>query len=236
MERLRQIVEGHESRAAKTFDLCIQLLILLSLVSFALETLPGLSPRAQSVLRAVEIVTVGIFTAEYALRVWVATNRLRYVLSVFGIIDLVAILPFYLAAGLDLRTLRVIRILRLVRIFKLLRFTAASDRFYRALTIAKEELLLCLFVALILLYFAAVGIYYFEHEAQPDKFRSIFDSLWWAIATLTTVGYGDIYPITTGGRLFTFFVLVAGLGIVAVPSGLVAAALVKAREPRDPGK
>jgi voltage-gated potassium channel len=236
MDRLRQIVEGHESRAAKSFDLCVQLLILLSLISFAVETLPNLSPQAQVVLRAVEVMTVAIFTLEYILRVIVATNRWRYVFSVFGIIDLLAILPFYLSAGLDLRSLRVIRVLRLVRVFKLLRFTAASDRFYRALMIAKEELLLCVFVALILLYFAAVGIYYFEHEAQPDKFRSIFDSLWWAIATLTTVGYGDIYPITAGGRLFTFFVLVAGLGIVAVPSGLVAAALVKAREPRDPGK
>jgi len=233
MERLREIVDGHESSAAKMFDLCVQFLILLSLVSFMIETLPDLSPEVQSLLRVIETATVAAFTVEYLLRLWVAASRWRYARSIFGIIDLLAILPFYVAPGLDLRSLRVIRVLRLLRVFKLLRYTAASDRFHRAWLIAKEELLLCLFTALILLYFAAVGIYFFEHEAQPEKFRSVFDSLWWAIATLTTVGYGDIYPVTTGGRLFTFVVLIAGLGIIAVPSGLVAAALVKAREPKE---
>jgi voltage-gated potassium channel len=85
-------------------------------------------------------------------------------------------------------------------------------------------------VTIVLLYFAAVGIYYFENPAQPDAFVSVFHSLWWAVATLTTVGYGDVYPVTTGGRIFTFFILLIGLGIVSVPAGLVASALSKARE------
>ncbi|WP_411710902.1 potassium channel family protein [Legionella septentrionalis] len=95
---------------------------------------------------------------------------------------------------------------------------------------AKEELVLFLSAALIILFLAGVGIYYFENEAQPEVFSSVFHSLWWAVATLTTVGYGDIYPVTVGGKIFTFFVLVIGLGVVAVPAGMVASALSKARE------
>jgi voltage-gated potassium channel len=96
--------------------------------------------------------------------------------------------------------------------------------------LAKEELLVYLGVSIMLVYLAAVGIYYFEHAVQPDKFLSIFHSLWWAIVTLTTVGYGDVVPITIGGRLFTFFILLIGLGIVAVPSGVLASALSEIRD------
>jgi len=94
----------------------------------------------------------------------------------------------------------------------------------------KEELILFLFATAFLLYFSAVGIYYFENPAQPEQFQSIFDSLWWAVATLTTVGYGDVYPVTVGGKIFTFFVLLIGLGIVAVPAGLVSSALTMSLE------
>jgi voltage-gated potassium channel len=95
--------------------------------------------------------------------------------------------------------------------------------------LAKEEIILFMILTSIVLYLAAVGIYHFEHEAQPEQFKSVFHSIWWAITTLTTVGYGDVYPITTGGRMFTFLVLFAGLGIVSVPAGLVSAALLRAR-------
>ena len=142
-------------------------------------------------------------------------------------------MPFYLATGLDLRSLRIFRLLRLVRILKLARYSAAVQRFHRAFIIAKEELILFFFVSLIVLYLAAVGIYYFEYQAQPESFSSIFHSLWWAVATLTTVGYGDIYPITVGGKIFTFLILIVGLGIVAVPAGIISAALSKAREMED---
>ena len=124
-----------------------------------------------------------------------------------------AILPFYLALGLDLRFLRSLRFLRLFRVLKLVRYNKAINHFSRAIKSAKEEILLFLFITLLLIYFSAVGIYYFEHEAQPQHFASIFDSLWWAIITLTTVGYGDVYPITVGGRVFTFFILMIGLGL-----------------------
>jgi voltage-gated potassium channel len=164
---------------------------------------------------------------EYALRLWTADDRLKFARSFFGIIDLIAILPFYLASGVDLRVLRAFRLLRL---FKLVRYSAAIQRFHRAFLIAKEELVLFLSVTMIILFLAGVGIYYFENSVQPDAFKSIFHSLWWAVATLTTVGYGDIYPVTVGGKLFTFVILLIGLGIIAMPAALLASALSKARE------
>jgi len=159
----------------------------------------------------------------------VADRPLAYIFSFFGLIDLLAILPFYVAAELDMRGLRAFRFLRLFRAFKLVRYSKAISRFHRAFLIAKEEIVLFLCVALLLLFFSAAGIYYFENEAQPEKFSSVFHSLWWSVETLTTVGYGDIVPITVGGKVFTLFILLIGLGIVSVPAGLVASALSKAR-------
>jgi voltage-gated potassium channel len=212
------------------WDLVIQVLIVLSLISFALETLPRLSGDVRKVLRVFEVFSVSVFTVEYILRLALSRPRRRYIFSFFGLIDLAAILPFYLSTGIDLRSIRAFRLLRLFRLFKLARYSAAVRRYHRAFLIAKEELILFGVTALILLYLSAVGIYYFEHEAQPETFSSVFHSMWWAVATLTTVGYGDVYPVTAGGKVFTFFVLALGLGIVAVPSGLLASALSKARD------
>ncbi len=230
MVSIKQVIEDSDTKAGKAFDIFIQAMIVLSLVSFSMETLPTLSSEVRNILRRIEVLTVAIFTVEYIARIIVATKKRVFIFSFFGIIDLFAILPFYLSTGFDLRSLRSFRLLRLVRILKLARYSAAVKRFHRAFIIAKEELALFLFIALITLYIAGVGIYYFENPAQPEAFSSIFHSLWWAVATLTTVGYGDIYPITVGGKLFTFFILIVGLGIVSVPAGLVASALSKARE------
>lgn len=145
-------------------------------------------------------------------------------------IDLLSILPFYVSLVPGLTTLRALRLMRLARILKLARYNQALHRLYRAWMLAWEEFVMFVFLALILLYIAAAGMYHFEHEAQPDKFSSIFDSLWWAICTLTTVGYGDVYPVTSGGRIFTCLVLMIGLGIVAVPTGLIASSLTQVRQ------
>lgn len=230
---LKRIIENNDTPQGRIFDLVIQSLIVISLISFSIETLPEITATTQHFLRYIEIATVGIFTIEYLLRFLVADRKLAFVFSFYGIVDLLAILPFYITTGIDLRSIRALRLLRLFRAFKLFRYNQAIQRFHRAIIIAKEEMVLFFFVTILLLYFSAVGIYYFENEAQPEAFSSIFHSLWWAIATLTTVGYGDIYPITAGGRLFTFFVLMIGLGIVAVPAGLIASALSEARGLQD---
>ena len=227
---IKDIVEKSGTRAGRAFDLSIQALIVISLIAFSLETLPELHAWQRTALQAIEFACVLVFTAEYLLRLAVADSKVAFVTSFFGLIDLAAILPFYLAIGIDLRSVRAFRLLRLFRILKLARYNKAVRRFHRALLIAREELILFGLVSLIVFYLASVGIYQFEHEAQPEDFASVFHSMWWATTTLTTVGYGDVYPVTAGGRCFTFVVLVVGLGIVAVPAGLVASALSQARE------
>jgi len=230
MNQLKTIIESSDTPLGRLFDLTIQVLIVVSLITFSLETLPDLSSETRRILQAIEVVTVVFFTIEYLLRLYVSESRLLFATSFFGLIDLLAILPFYIASGIDLRSMRAFRLLRLFRIFKLVRYSAAVRRFHRALLIAKEEIILFFSVTVILLFIAATGIYYCEHEAQPETFKSVFHGLWWAVATLTTVGYGDVYPVTVGGRIFTFVILLVGLGIVSVPAGLVSAALIKARE------
>ncbi|QDV86067.1 ion transporter [Planctomycetes bacterium TBK1r] len=206
----------------------MQALICVSLVLFSIETLPDLKSSTRAWLRCAEIFVVVVFTIEYIARFYL--GGIRFAASFLGIIDLMAIMPFYLSLGFDLRAIRAFRLMRLVRVLKLARYNRAIARFHRAFVIAREEFILFGFVAMILLYLAAVGIHHFEHDAQPEAFASVFHSLWWAVATLTTVGYGDVYPITPGGKVFTTLLLVIGLGIVSVPAGLIASALGKARE------
>ena len=228
--KLSEIVQKSDTKRGKLFDLAVIVLILYSIFTLTIETLPALDRRLVDFLRISEIVITIAFTIEYLLRIVSANKKLNYVFSFYGLIDLIAILPFYLSMGLDLRGLRAFRIFRIFRLLKLTRYSNAINRFQRALVLAKEELIIFLVATLILLYLAAFGIYHFENEAQPENFKSIFHSIWWATTSLTTVGYGDVYPITAGGRFFTFFVLVIGLGVVAVPPGLVASSLSKARE------
>lgn len=222
---LRETITNIDSKDGRRFDIFIQVLIVLSLIAFSIETLPKLSKEAKQLLRYFEIFCVAVFSIEYLLRLVYAKKKLKYIFSFYGIIDLVAVLPFYLALGVDLRSVRILRVFRIFRILKLARYNKAINRFSNAAVSAKEEITLFVILTAILLYLSAFGIYLFESEAQPEKFASVFHSLWWAISTLTTVGYGDVYPITMGGKIFTFFILIIGLGIVTVPAGIVASAL-----------
>lgn len=228
-EKLRLLVENNNSPSGKFFDYFIQILIFISLISFTFSTLPNNSIATKKILALVEVICILIFSVEYLLRVFVAKNPLKYIFSFYGIVDLLAILPFYLKAAFDLRALRAFRVFRIFGTLKLIRYNRALRRFHIAARIVKEEVILFFMITLILIFLSASGIYFFENKAQPDVFSSIFESLWWAIVTLTTVGYGDIVPITLGGKMFTFFMLIIGIGIVTIPAGLVATALTKAR-------
>jgi|TARA_Y100000310_G_scaffold343685_1_gene452474 voltage-gated potassium channel len=223
----KKMVDDTDTLSGRVFNYVIYILIILSLVSFSIETLPGIPEDLDTVLGYLEVVVILIFTLEYLLRLWTADQKLVFMFSFFGLIDLIAILPFYLTIGIDLRSARSFRLLRLFILLKIFRFSQASRRLIDCIMLVREELILFAFLTLILLWLSAIGIYYFEHDAQPDKFESVFHSLWWAVATITTVGYGDVYPVTIGGRLFTFIVLLIGMGVIAVPAGLLAASLTR---------
>ena len=229
MEQIIRIVHGSDTREGRAFDWTIMGLIVISIATLSIATLPDLSDQTRRILSYVEIGIVAVFTVEYILRIATTDKKLKYVFSFHGIIDLAAILPFYLSAGVDLRALRIVRLFRVFRILKLAKYNSAIDRLYTALRSSKEEFVLFFSVTGVLLYVSAVGIYYFENAVQPEEFPSIIHSLWWAVITLTTVGYGDVYPVTAGGKMFTGLILMVGLGVVAVPTAIIASALSSAR-------
>lgn len=229
-KKIIQIVERRDTKLGLFFDYFIQFLILLSIASFTIETLPDLDENTIKILNNFEKISVFIFTIEYLTRLLISDRKFKFAVSFFGIIDLLAILPFYLSFGFDLRSARILRFLRLFRVIKLVRYNKAINRFSIAFKMIKEELIMFSVVSIILFYISAVGIYYFENAVQPETFSSIFSSLWWSVVTLTTVGYGDAVPITIGGRIFTFIILMIGLGIIAIPSGMISSALTEARD------
>ena len=231
-ELLRSVVQDSTTLSGRLFDTIIIIIILCSLFIIAIETIPGLQPETIYWLELFETVVTLIFVTEYGLRILTAPKKKEYIFSFYGIVDLLAIAPFFLfflPLGNEVLAVRAVRILRIFRVVKLTRYADAMFRLGRALRASKEEAELFVVATVILLFLASVGIYYFEHEAQPESFSSIPQSLWWAVCTLTTVGYGDVYPITVGGKLFTFLILMCGLGVIAVPAGLIASALHEIR-------
>lgn len=195
-----------------------------------------------------ELVSIVIFSLEYLYRISYsfANNRLKgvlnYIFSFFGLIDLISILPFYLNQfiNLDGRFLRILRLFRLTRIFKFGRDSNSLKLFTKALVSVREQLLFTLFLSALTILFSASAIYYLENEAQPDKFSSITESVWWATISLATVGYGDVYPITVGGKIFATIISLVGIGVVAIPTGVISASFVeeiyKERLKRKEGK
>jgi voltage-gated potassium channel len=231
--KFRSIVEDNTTKKGKIFDYFIQVLIFVSLISYSIETIPNNSIETIFILNLIEYFTVIIFTIEYLIRIYCAEKPIKYIFSFYGIVDFLAIIPFYLSTGLDLRSLRAFRIFRVFRALKIVRYNKALKRFGIAARIVKEEVILFFIIILIFIFLVSSGIYFFENEAQPEAFKSVPHSFWWTIVTLTTVGYGDVYPVTLGGKIFTFFVLIIGVAVVTVPAGLVATALGRAREIED---
>ena len=221
---INALLDGTHPRLGGLVAYAIHGLIVLSAVAIALETEPAIPLPLRRGLYVFEFVVLVLFTLEYGLRIWAAERRWRYVVSFWGVIDLLSILP---AIALLTPQWTVVRALRLVRLLKLFRSSRALDRLVTALRAVRGEMLVFGVLSALMLYVSAVGIYLFEHRAQPEVFSSILTSLWWAVASFTTVGYGDMVPITPGGRLFTAFVLFIGLGIIAVPAAIVTTALLE---------
>lgn len=237
-------VGSGDNRVSRLFDVSILTLILLNVAAFVMETVPQYGAAYAAEFEAFNKFSVAVFTIEYLLRLWTAVEvpflhryppwkaRLKLAATPALIIDLLAILPYYLQAimGLDLRILRV---LRLLRFLKLSRYSPAMHTLMRVLTNERRSLLGASFLLATALLFASSGIYLIESHAQPDKFGSIPASAWWAIATLTTVGYGDVTPITTLGRIFGSFVMVTGLCILALPVAIISAGFAQEVGRRD---
>ncbi|MCV6823649.1 MULTISPECIES: ion transporter [Halocynthiibacter] len=225
-ERILQHLDGKVPDGPNKVSWALNTIIAVSAVAISLETMQGLPHWAYEALRVFEFAILLIFLAEYLLRIYCAEKRLRYIFSAWGLIDLVSCLPGLVFFQPQWQVVRTFRLLRILRVLKLFRSSRALERFGEALHSVRSELLMFVFLAMIMLYVSSVGIFIFEHEAQPEIFSSIPSSFWWAIASFTTVGYGDMIPITFGGRVFTTFILFVGLGVVAVPAAIVTTALI----------
>lgn len=226
-KRLLVIVRGRGGQGSHAFELAVQFLVLASLVILAVETMQTLSPLQRALVRVLDGLILFIFLGEYLLRIAAAPNKRRYLFSFWGIIDFLAVVPTILIAGFDLKMLRAFLFLRLIRLLKLGRYAQSLDRLVRACQAIVPEFTLFFGASMVLLYLASAGIYVLERQAQPEIFSSIPAAMWWAVATFTTVGYGDAYPITAGGKIFASMIIMLGLCLVGIPAGLIAAALIE---------
>ena len=243
-KRIFEIISRAENgdRASRAFDVSIMALIIVSILSIILQSYASLATRYAKAFSILETITVGVFTIEYLLRIWTADllypdvkhPRIKYVLSFMAIIDLLAVLPFYMPFfAADLRFLRMVRLLRLfrlLRVFKLGRYFDALQIIVQVLRKSAAQLVISVVLCLFVMLFSAIVMYTVENPVQPEQFPNVIASLWSAICTLTTVGYGDVYPVTTIGRFFAAVISLVGIGIIAIPTGIIAGGFSNAIE------
>ncbi len=228
-----------DSKWDKTINGFIIILIILNVIAVILETVPSIHDPYTEFFRVFDLVSVVIFTIEYLLRVWSCTHhpkyshpvygRLKYMISTDGIIDLLAILPFYfhVVIGLDLRVLRILRLLRFLRLFRLTAYMKSAKMVRSVFVTRASELKLSMVLIGFLLIIAACLLYFAEHHAQPKIFSSIPATLWWALVTITSVGYGDMVPITVLGKILTGVIAFTGFALFALPAGIITAGFLE---------
>lgn len=241
-------LKTHEALAIRTrsrrglvlwVNLFIVGLIAINSLAIILDTVPQIHQYAEvsSFLRQLEYFSILVFSLEYVLRVWSCvenkaythpiTGRLRYMVSFWGLIDLLAILPFYVAfITADLGLIRILRVLRLVRLFRFSRYFHALRMIGNAIRSTKEELILSYAFVFFAVIICSSVIYYLEHPVQPELYPSIPASIWWGIVTMTTVGYGDVYPVTALGKLFGGMVAMLGVALFSLPTGIFASGFI----------
>lgn len=226
-------VEAWSGRSASPANICIMALILVSVIADVLATEPVVRQEIGTVLDALEWLVLVVFSVEYVLRLWVCTlnpkyactwGRLRYVLSFYALLDLAAVLPsFFAIYGANFTWLRSARLFRLLKFARFGAFSLAFDTILEVFRSRAYELIVSAGVMIVLILLAATGVYLVESTQQPEAFGSIPRSLWWSVATLTTVGYGDVAPITPLGKTFAAIVSLSGIALVAIPTGILAA-------------
>lgn len=202
-----------------------------------LQSVESINNKYSASFTIAETVIVFVFSIEYILRIYISNfnkkghilPRIKYITSPMAIIDLLSILPFFLPLiiPIDLRFLRILRLTRILRILKLNRYSKVIDTFMRVIKRKKDELTTALILMMLVLLVASIVMYYAENTAQPESFPNIISSFWWAICTLTTVGYGDIYPITILGRIIASIITVLGIGLIALPTAIISSAFLE---------
>lgn len=226
-----------ESKADKLVNIFIISLIVLNVVAVMLETVQHIHDKYHVYFDWFDKISVYIFTTEYLLRVWSCTDdprykgsikgRLKYMFTPGALIDLLAFLPFYIHvfAGLDLRTLRILRLVRFFRLFRLTAYTKSAKLIFNVFRTRKNDLILSLVLILFLVIIASCALYFTEHNnpENKDKFSSIPATLWWAVVTLTTTGYGDMYPVTALGKFVAGVIMLSGVAFFALPAGIIVA-------------
>lgn len=240
-KRIWEIVEIAKpgDTVSKIVDCFILGVIFLNVVAVVVGTVRSVQDSFGDALAAFEVFSVVVFSVEYVLRLWSCASaasfkgpvmgRIRFALTPMEIIDLLAILPFYLPFfGVDFRFLRILRLFRIIRIAKVGRYYSSLKVIRSVVLAKKEELLLSIFIMLALLLLSACIMYYCENGAQPEVFPDIPSTMWWSIITLTTVGYGDVFPITPVGKFFAAIIAVLGVGMFALPTGILGAGFVEA--------
>lgn len=236
------------NRKSQVFDVFIMTLIILNVLAVITETVEAIYLQYKTYFDYFEYFSVFIFSIEYIIRLWSCTikekyshplwGRLRYIFSIEALIDLFAILPFYLPLFFktDMRVIRILRLFRLMRIFKLGRYSIALRMIVKVVERRKEELMITLTLVFVLMLLSSSLMYYIEHEVQPEAFTSIPATMWWSVATLTTVGYGDVYPVTPFGKILAAFIAILGIGIFALPAGILAGGFENEISKRDRNK
>ncbi|MCS6968795.1 MAG: ion transporter [Cytophagales bacterium] len=221
-------------KAGRVGNVFLILLICANAVVIVLESEPALKETYGNFFHYFDLCSVALFSAEYLLRLWTVVEnptyrhpffgRVRYLVTPIAIIDLLAVLPFYLHLTnlFDLRILRILRVLSIFRLFKIMRYMRALSLITKVLRERKEGLIISTILMFFMLLITSALMYYVEHQVQPEKFSSILRTMWWGIITLTTVGYGDMYPITGLGKLLGGLIAVIGVGLFALPAGLIA--------------
>ena len=217
------------------FDIFIYVLIIANIIAMVLESHKFIEVQFSKFFYYFELISIIIFSFEYIYRITISYKSNKwmgvknYVFSFFGFIDLISILPFYIKQFvlLDGRFFRILRLFRLTRVFKLGRESKSLKLFIKALSAVKSELLFTLFLSILTILFSASAIYFLENKTQPEVFSSITASVWWATISLATVGYGDIVPITVWGKIFASIISLVGIGIVAIPTGIISASFVE---------
>lgn len=246
--RLWNVVEPHKNGnpLGRAFEVFMLTLISLNIVAVIIGSIQSVADRYETLLWDFEIFSIAVFTAEYIARMWACTVDPRFAQPLWGrlklarqpmvVADLLSVLPFYLPfVGLDLRIVRVLRLLRLVRVVKLGRYSVSLALVGEVVRKKREELIVTGVVLLMLLVVASSLIFYAEHDAQPAAFPNIPEAMWWSVATLTTIGAGSIFPITVMGKAIAALIALLGIGMFALPTGIIGAGFVEAINARKQG-